>query len=110
MFSTGSGSFLKSLQRLRKHLWGKEVINVIQEGENSYAVVDLTLFDLPQNLSPDNILLIREEYTLAYDEILDTIQQTTGRQGSAFLVTGQQGIGASGRPSPETSGLRRQLI
>jgi len=95
MSSTG-GPSLESLQRLCQHLWGKVVINVVQEGQKSYAVVDLTLFDLPQNLSPDNTLLIRKEYILAYDAILDRIQQTKGRNGSSFLVTGQPGIGASG--------------
>ena len=95
MFSRGS-PFLESLKLLRKHLWGKEVISVVQEGEKSYSIVDLTLFNLPQNMSPNNILLIREEYILTYHAILDTI-----KYGAAFLVTGQTGIGASGRPSPE---------
>ena len=81
-------------------MWGKEVINIVQEGEKSYAIVDLTLFNLPQNMSPYNILLIREEYILTYHAILDTIQY-----GSAFLVTRQPGIGALGRPSPEASGM-----
>jgi len=102
---SSGGPFLENLKLLRKHLWGKEVINVVQEGEKSYAIIDLTLFNLPQNLSPDNVLLIREEYILTYHAILDTIQQTPGPLGSAFLVTGQPGIGASEWPSPEALGM-----
>jgi len=91
-------SFLESLQRLREHLWGKEVINYVQEGDKSCGIVDLTLFaDLRQNTSSNNILLIRQEYILAYDAILKATGSTKGERASAFLVTGQSGIGTSRR-------------
>jgi len=98
--SPSNHTFFESLQRLREHLWGKDVISYVQEGDKSYAIVDLTLFaDLPQNSSSDNILLIRQEYILAYDAILKGIESTKRAHGSrsAFLVTGQSGIGTSGR-------------
>ena len=92
---SGDGAMLEVLQRLRKHLWGKDVINDIQEGGKSYAFINITLFDVPQHSCQDNTLLIRQEYIHTYNAILDKIRRTTGRHGSAFLVTGQPGIGAS---------------
>ncbi|KIM47251.1 hypothetical protein M413DRAFT_23478 [Hebeloma cylindrosporum] len=92
MFSSGD-PFLQGLLRLHKHLWGKEVISVIQGGDKSYAIVDLTLFDLPHNVSPNNILLIRQEYLLAYEAILQNIEETRKERGAAFLLTGSTGIG-----------------
>lgn len=88
-----SDSFLESLKLLRNHLWGKEVVSVVQEGEKSYAIIDLTLFILPQNVSRNNILLIREEYILLYHAISDMIQRYPDLR-CVFLISGQPGIGA----------------
>jgi len=87
-------SALESIQRLHSHLWGENVINVVQAGGKSYSTVDLTLFELLQNTCRENTLLIREEYEVAYDMILaDTLRE--GRTIKyTFLVTGQEGIGA----------------
>ncbi|KIL65156.1 hypothetical protein M378DRAFT_178504 [Amanita muscaria Koide BX008] len=59
------------------------------------SILDLTFFGaLNLNIRPDNILLIRNEYVLAYEHILrDTQNLTTERPRSATLVTGQPGIG-----------------
>jgi len=81
-------------QRLHSHLWGGNVINDIQVGGKSYSTIDLKLFQLPQNTCRKKTLLIREEYKVAYDRILaDTLRKRDAFK-SAFLVTGQEGIGA----------------
>lgn len=78
-------------------MWGNNVINVIQAGGKTYLTVDLTLFELPQNTSHENTLLIRDQYVLAYDIILADTRKGKKRK-SAFLVTGQTGIGVLGYP------------
>jgi hypothetical protein len=62
------------------------------------SVLDLAPFDaLNLNIRPDNIVLVRTEYVVAYDHILrDTLRKLPMGQGrSATVVTGQPGIGAS---------------
>ena len=54
-------------------------------------------FKLPQNTSHENTLLIRDQYVLAYDIILADTRKGKKRK-SAFLVTGQTGIGVLGYP------------
>ncbi|KAF8520015.1 hypothetical protein BU17DRAFT_47299 [Hysterangium stoloniferum] len=82
----------ETFKRLHEHFWGQDRVNIVTAAGKSYSTVDLTLVDIPQNSRPANILLIREEYRLAYDTILaDTLK--VGRRRSAFLVTGQPGIG-----------------
>jgi hypothetical protein len=85
---------LAELQTLHTHLWGEDRII---HSEMGCSILDLTFFSaLNLNIRPDNILLIRNEYVLAYDHILkDTQNLTTERPRSATLVTGQPGIGAS---------------
>jgi hypothetical protein len=79
-------------------LWGKDrVVNAVSADGKTYSTLDLTLFKLEQNTSLKDILFIREEYRLAYDTILaDThaMNELKWRK-SAFLITGQPGIGAS---------------
>jgi hypothetical protein len=59
------------------------------------SILDLALFGaLKINMRAEKILLIRDEYVLAYDYILERTLQTP-RQRRATLVTGQPGIGAS---------------
>ena len=106
--------FFESLQCLREHLWGKEVINYVQEADKIYAIVDLTLFsNLLLKLPSNNILLIHQEYILAYDAILKKIESRKRAEESesataAFLITGQLGIGTSRRTI--SWGLKNQLI
>ncbi|KAF8519144.1 hypothetical protein BU17DRAFT_47954 [Hysterangium stoloniferum] len=81
-----------SYKRLHEHFWGQDRVKIVSVAGKNYSTVDLTLVNIPQNSRPTNILLIREEYRLAYDTILtDTLKE--GRRRSAFLVTGQPGIG-----------------
>ncbi|KAF8522428.1 hypothetical protein BU17DRAFT_44645 [Hysterangium stoloniferum] len=81
-----------SFQRLYAHFWGRDRVDIVSVAGKNYSIVDLTPFDIPQNSRPANILFIREEYRLAYDTILtDTLKE--GHRRSAFLVTGQPGIG-----------------
>ncbi|KAF8521600.1 hypothetical protein BU17DRAFT_64826 [Hysterangium stoloniferum] len=82
----------ESFKRLYEHFWGRNGLNIVSVAGKSYSTVDLTLIDIPLNPRPANILLIREEYKLAYDTILtDTLKE--GQRRFAFLVTGQPGIG-----------------
>ena len=83
---------------VQMHLWGKDRVNIISIAGKSYSTVDLALFQLPQNSRPDKILLIREEYRLAYDTILADTLRTADEGRSAFLITGQPGIGVSAQP------------
>ncbi|KAF8519742.1 hypothetical protein BU17DRAFT_47470 [Hysterangium stoloniferum] len=84
----------KTYKSLHEHFWGRDRVSIISVAGKSYSTVDLTLVDIPPNYRPPNILLIREEYKLAYDTILaDTHKE--GQRRSAFLVTGQPGIGKS---------------
>jgi len=94
----GGDPMLESLQQLRSHLWGQNVIKNTQEGGKGFSNVDLTPFGIILNASNGNILLIRDEYELAYDTILENTQRlATGREGrSAFSVTGPEGVGAYG--------------
>jgi hypothetical protein len=96
--SSSDHSILEHLQRLRTHLWGENRINVVREARKCYSTVDLALFVLPQRRSyPNNILLIREEYKLAYDAIpRDTPDKTTEGYRPTFLVTGRPGTGTLG--------------
>ncbi len=87
---------LVRLDKLYKHLWGEDRIVYRDE---TCSILNLALFDiLDLNSRPPGILLVRNEYLLAYDHILrDTFNKSTTllEQGSATLVTGQPGIGAS---------------
>ncbi|KAK2459274.1 hypothetical protein APHAL10511_008695, partial [Amanita phalloides] len=85
---------LLGLRELHTHLWGED--RIVYKPEMACSILDLELFgDLCLNVHPDKILLIRNEYVLAYNYILeDTLKcPTTERQRSATLVTGQPGIG-----------------
>ncbi|KAF8959419.1 hypothetical protein BDZ97DRAFT_1667164 [Flammula alnicola] len=89
-----SSSEIGDLERLCKYLWGENRVNVVSAAGKSYSYIDLTLFRLKLNARPDNILLVREEYILAYKTILaDTLRQPSAWWRSATLVTGQPGIG-----------------
>ncbi|CAA7264987.1 unnamed protein product [Cyclocybe aegerita] len=84
-------NYSEGLQRfhdLHTHLWGRNVIEDVQEGGKSYSTIDLTLFDLPQNSCLSDVVLVRNEYRLAYDSILADTLQNTGHLKSTFLVTG----------------------
>jgi len=58
----GGDRMLESLQHLRSHLWGQNVIKVTQEGRKGFSNVDLTPFGIILNPANGNILLIRDEY------------------------------------------------
>ena len=84
------------LVKLHTHLWGKT--RTIYNKEMACSILYLALFDiLNLNTRPDNILLVRNEYLLAYEHIASSALKnpTTQRARSATLVTGQPGIGAS---------------
>ncbi|KAF8959416.1 hypothetical protein BDZ97DRAFT_1761441 [Flammula alnicola] len=87
--------YIRDLQRLHIYLWGQDRVTVVSTAGKSYSYIDLTFFHFKLNVRPDNILLIREEYILAYKTILaDTLRQPpSGHRRSATLVTGQPGIG-----------------
>lgn len=76
-------------------MWGKNQI-VCRE---TYSTLDLALFDhLGINICWVDALLVRDEYVLAYDDILKDIAERKKwnlqrRRRSATLVTGQPGIG-----------------
>ncbi|KAF8351822.1 hypothetical protein F5887DRAFT_932526 [Amanita rubescens] len=92
--TTGNSRVLARLRELHTHLWGEN--RIVHRGEMSCSILDLALFDaLNLNIRPDNILLVRNEYVLAYDHILrDTLKNPTMRRWrSATIVTGQPGIG-----------------
>jgi len=104
IYTTMSSIDKSTLEGLRKHLWGGNVWNTICVDGKSYLTVDLALFnDFPQNTSRKNVLLIRDEYRLAYEAILAGTLNMAEWGGSAFLITGQSGNGALGRPPPEAS-------
>ncbi|KAF8330657.1 hypothetical protein F5887DRAFT_1178530 [Amanita rubescens] len=87
-------SVLMRLVKLHTHLWGENRFVYIKE--MACSILHLALFDiLNLNARPDNILLVRNEYLLAYDHIAsNTLKNpTTKRLRSATLVTGQPGIG-----------------
>jgi hypothetical protein len=91
-------SVLVRLGKLHRHLWGEN--RIVYRDETACSILDLTLFNiLSLNTRPDDILLVRNEYLLAYDHILEDTRKnpTTEWRRSATLVTGQSGIGASTR-------------
>lgn len=53
---SSDGAMIEVLPCLRKHLREKDVINVIQQGGKSYALIDITLFDVTQHPCQDNTL------------------------------------------------------
>ncbi|CAA7264998.1 unnamed protein product [Cyclocybe aegerita] len=85
---------LQDLQLLHTHLWGRDRVEVHSDiAGKRWSTINLTLFRLELNPRPEDLLLVREEYVHAYDTILmDTERQPPGHR-SAFLVTGQPGIG-----------------
>ncbi|KAF8344470.1 hypothetical protein F5887DRAFT_971403 [Amanita rubescens] len=94
--SANDSHLLARLRKLHTHLWGEN--RIVRRGEMACSILDLALFGvLNLNIRPDKILLIRDEYVFAYDDILqDTLKiSTTDGQRSATLVTGQPGIGKS---------------
>jgi hypothetical protein len=89
-------SVLVKLGKLYTYLWGEN--RIVYRAEMACSTLDLALFDpLNLNTRPDDILLVRNEYLLAYDHIASAALKnpTTKRLRSATLVTGQPGIGAS---------------
>ena len=106
-FTVDIDSVLVRLGKLHMHLpWGKN--RIVYRDETACSVLDLALFDtLNLNTPLDDILLVRNEYVLAYEYILsDTLKKPpTRRRRSATLVTGQSGIGSSTHEfmTPETS-------
>jgi len=91
----GGDPMLESLQCLRSHLWGQNVIKLTQQGGRSCSTVDLKPFGLLLKPSDGKVLLVRDEYNLVYDRILANTQRlaTVGRGRSAFSVTGQESVG-----------------
>ncbi|KAF8509069.1 hypothetical protein BU17DRAFT_99245 [Hysterangium stoloniferum] len=84
----------ENFKRIHAHFWGQSRVNIVEIAGKSYSTVDITFVEVPQNSRPADILLVREEYILAYNTILaDTLKE--GRRRSAFLVTGHPGIGKS---------------
>ena len=84
---------LDSFIDLRTYLWGCDRFNIVSVDGNSYTTVDLTEFNLPQlNPRSTKVLLLRDEYKLAYD----TIRQVARKRRCIFLITGHLGIGESG--------------
>ena len=106
-FTVDIDSVLVRLGKLHMHLpWGKN--RIVYRDETACSVLDLALFDtLNLNTPLDDILLVRNEYVLAYEYILsNTLKKPpTRRRRSATLVTGQSGIGSSTHEfmTPETS-------
>ena len=81
---------LNAYQNARTHLWGKNRFEVRQAGGKKFTIIDLTHVDL-RRLNPRKIkiLLVRDEYVLAYDSIIKRAKV----KRPVYLVTGQPGIG-----------------
>ncbi|KAJ3490409.1 hypothetical protein NLJ89_g11435 [Agrocybe chaxingu] len=82
------------LDMIYAYMWGQDRVQVHSDvAGKRWSTIDLTPVRLELNARPDDFLLVRDEYVLAYNTILaDTLSQTAGHR-SAFLVTGQPGIG-----------------
>ena len=102
---------LERLQRLHTYFWGKDRVNIISKAGRIYSTLDLTFFkNIRLNTCSFDFLLIRDEYMLIYEAIL---KKTNAAPSTAFLITGQPGIGASNeRPCRHwlTSFNRKNLI
>jgi hypothetical protein len=83
-------SDLDVYQNALTYLWGQDRLEVRQADGKDFTIIDLTHVNL-RRLNPRKIeiLLVREEYTLAYDVITKRGQVTR----PVYLVTGQPGIG-----------------
>ena len=81
------GSIIDGLELLRTHFWGENRVTQHLSAE----IIDLSSVTFSR-LNPlfINVLLVREEYRIAYDAV---IAKAMGADRIIILLTGQPGIG-----------------
>jgi hypothetical protein len=95
MFDNSSTKgLLDVFTHLRNHFWGENRFERRTAAGKSYLTLDLTHANVALlNRRSISILFIRDEYGLAYNNIVQEILESAGEVRSVFLITGQPGIG-----------------
>lgn len=86
-------SRVDSFRQFRNYYWGEDRIQQRIEAGKKFSTLNLTLADLSElNNRSIKTLIIRDEYQIAYDTILEAIEMAP-EDRVVFLFTGQPGTG-----------------